>query len=44
MEFSEGKYKPLYLGKDNPMHQHRLGKNNWKAALPKKALGSWKIR
>lgn len=39
MKFSGGKCKALCLGKNNPMPQHSLGKNDWKQLCQGKHQG-----
>lgn len=39
MKFNKGKYKFLFLGKNNPRHQNRLGSNQLESSFAEKALG-----
>lgn len=45
MKFREIKFKVMYLGRNNPMHEPRLWRaNGRKGALERRAGGSWWIR
>ena len=39
MKFSKGKCQVLPLGRNNPMHQYRLGAEGLESSLAEKALG-----
>ena len=39
MKFSKGKCQVLQLGRDNPMHQHRLGTNQLESSVSGRNLG-----
>jgi len=39
MNFDKGKYKVLHLGRNNPMHQYRLGANLLENSSAERDLG-----
>jgi len=41
VKISNGKGKVLRLGRDNRVHQYRLGRTCWRAALQKRTWGTW---